>query len=64
MLCRRIAYPIIWKIIRNKIEKKNIYETGKWLFYLVIKCSEIEATEDNYVALQALFYSETAEGFV
>lgn len=38
-------------------------KTGKWLFYLVIKCSEIQATEDNYVALQALFYSETAEGF-
>lgn len=47
------------KIIRNKIEK--IYE-NRYCSYLVIKCSEIQATEDNYVALQEL-YSETAEGF-
>lgn len=38
-------------------------KTAKWLFYLVIKCSEIEVTEDNYVALQALLF-RNSRGFL
>lgn len=38
-------------------------KTAKWLFYLVIKCSEIEVTEDNYVASQALLF-RNSRGFL
>lgn len=34
-------------------------KTGKWLFYLVITFLDVKAMKDNYMVLQALFYSET-----